>query len=356
MPQLHIANTFFERELTDSKPLPLKAGFHSHPLFLQLQYLPFLYGRPEESVLVTHAPSQEFLEKLQKQGIHGPTRWFTYSDKIPPIEISCWGKSRSIADWAAEKRLSYPVPSWELIEEVNSKTFSFLCGKKLPHAQLLHQQSELDAWVMSFAGPKVLKTCFGLSGRGHFHLSAENSAQARAFAAAEWRQGRPVLAEPWVKRLLDFSTQWHVEKERLDYLGATICENDAFGRYRATQVGDEREIFGSYLHFLDEHKIHAERVLASIAEKGFFGNLGIDAMVYEDLGAPLLQPIVEINARKTMGWVALEIARLHFPAHILRIALKNGDSSSCSLLPHAVDHHQFSKHLNLELKEKSLSR
>jgi hypothetical protein len=38
---------------------------------------------------------------------------------------------------------------------------------------------------------------------------------------------------------------------------------------------------------------------------GFRGNLGIDAMIYDQK----LHPIVEINLRKTMGWLALILGK-----------------------------------------------
>jgi predicted ATP-grasp superfamily ATP-dependent carboligase len=38
---------------------------------------------------------------------------------------------------------------------------------------------------------------------------------------------------------------------------------------------------------------------------GFRGNVGIDSMIYDGK----LHPIVEINLRKTMGWVALKLGK-----------------------------------------------
>lgn len=60
---------------------------------------------------------------------------------------------------------------------------------------------------------------------------------------------------------------------------------------------------------------------SKIAELGYFGNIGIDAMVYTLPGhAPLLQPIVEINARKTMGWAALAFQQKHYPNDTVRFS------------------------------------
>jgi hypothetical protein len=265
--------------------------------------------------------------------------------------------SRIVHEWSRNCCLPYVIPAWDLIEEVNSKAFSYTHGLRLPHSQLLHDKEQFALWINSFEGPKVLKTCYGLSGQGHFHLftnTAKELAQACSFTAIEWQKNRPVLAEPWVKRIVDFSTQWRIfPRSTPEYLGSTLCENDSFGRYRATLVAHEQTLFGAYLPFLKQHKAKVMPLLAELTGRGFFGHIGIDAMVFQIDNALTLQPVVEINARKTMGWVALEIARRHFPGRNLRIMLGRSDSTN-SLLPHSLEqkkspHLHFPKQLFLEV-------
>ncbi len=350
MPHLHIANTFFEHELSKKNFQSLKEGFHNHPIFLQLQYLPFLYASPEDCILLTHAPPLGFLDNLRRQGIRPPTQWYIFSDRIPFMQVNSWGMSRLVETWAQEHQLKYSLPAYELIQEMNSKAFSYSFGEQLPLSQLLYTHEHFVEWVEKVKGPKVLKTCYGLSGQGHFHLSSdESTAKAHAFAKAEWQQNRPILAEPWVKRILDFSTQWYVTKKEIEYCGATICENDKFGRYLGTRVGDEKELFQHYLPFLEIQKERCLQILMTMVAKGFFGHAGIDAMVYELDAKIQLHPLVEINARKTMGWVALEIAKRHFSGRALRIALNKSDiSSSPFLLPQQIAKSHFYKNLYLQ--------
>jgi hypothetical protein len=68
--------------------------------------------------------------------------------------------------------------------------------------------------------------------------------------------------------------------------------------------------------FLQDHCKKAIPLLGKIAEVGYFGHVGIDAMLYtlpEDPHTLHLHPVVEINARKTMGWAALAFQRRYFP-------------------------------------------
>jgi predicted ATP-grasp superfamily ATP-dependent carboligase len=74
---------------------------------------------------------------------------------------------------------------------------------------------------------------------------------------------------------------------------------------------------------------------------GYFGNVGIDAMLY---GSPVtLHPIVEINARKTMGWVALEVQKRHFPNQTL--TLSYAKNSAEGWLPSSLGDTLFTRQL-----------
>ena len=151
----------------------------------------------------------------------------------------------------------------------------------------------------------------------------------------EWNKGLPVIGEPWVKRTLDFSTQWHIGKDRqVTYIGSTICDNDARGQYRFNLVGDETTLFTTHLPFLTTHKQTVENVLQKIAQLDFFGNVGVDAMLYT-LNSDVIQlhPVVEINARKTMGWAALRFQRHYYPNDIVRFAYSTGHAG---FLPESV--------------------
>lgn len=309
---IHLTNCFFEWEIKTNSSSTLSAAFYSHPIFLQLQFLPLLYAHEEDTVLVTDLPQASYLEKLKR-----------YRKALPHIQllskpfisktktIESWAPSRLIQTWALKHQLLYKSPPWDLAIECNSKAFSFLATPPLPHAALLKEEEETFKWLRSFQGNKVLKSCFGLSGTGHLLIDEKTSlAQIKHFIQREFRKKRPVIAEPWVKRLLDFSTQWKIDNlKQIHYLGSTIAENDLRGKYKASHVNDEILLFQENIHYLQTHKKMAISLLHQMKEKGFFGNVGFDAMVYldEKTTTPTLHAIVEINARKTMGWVALAI-------------------------------------------------
>jgi hypothetical protein len=312
----HIANTDFEFELAHLSGASLK----QNPIVHQLQFLPFLYKDEGDIVCVTDMP------------IDGsPCHLLT--DPLPlHTKVESWGASQNIAQWASQHHLIYHMPPWDVVREVNSKAFSFQQTPPLPHAQLIFSWGALEEWLQRMQGPAVLKSCFGLSGQGHLLLPASPE-KIRAFAEREFHASRPLIAEPWVERKLDFSTQWVIQQDAsISYVGATLLLSDAKGRYTGTLVGDEKKLFGSYFSHVQQHKEVAVSVLKKMSCLGFFGNVGIDAMVW---GSDILHPIVEINARKTMGWVALQIGKRLFPNQTIKVSYEAA-SRPTPLLPQGI--------------------
>jgi hypothetical protein len=306
---LHIANTDLEFELAQQAPLPLEKALRRNSIVHQLQFLPLLYKDKEDGICVTDAP------------IDGPSCHLMSEHRFPfdqiESQIETWGASKCIAEWAEKHDLIYHMPPWEVVREVNSKAFSFKQGEPLPRAELISSWDALEKWINKTEGARVLKSCFGLSGQGHLFLPAPLD-KIKSFAEREFHASRPLIAEPWVARKLDFSTQWMIGPDQsISYVGSTILLSDANGRYSGTQVGAEEKIFGAHFSKLQRHKDVAESTLKKMASMEFFGNIGIDSMIWDE---DILHPIVEINARKTMGWVALQIAKRLFPNQTIQVS------------------------------------
>lgn len=271
---LHLCNTFFEYELAGLAEDILQ----KNPIFEQLQFLPYLYAAEDHGVLASQAPDDPKL----------PTYTF---DDFPPFEkLETWGHSQIAKDWADKKGIAYSMPPFDVVKMVNSKTYSF-SKSPLPGSRLIYQGDPIDEGM-------ILKSCFGVAGRG---LVFANSPRAKSFCENEWAKGLPVIGEPWAARTLDFSTQWIITPSKeIAYLGATVCKTSSKGVHISNRVGD------SLPAEIEEQKSVAMEVLQEMADMGYFGEVGFDAMLYDK---NKLQPIVEINARKTMGWVTLMLAK-----------------------------------------------
>lgn len=299
--KLHICNTFFEWELNRPTKISLEEAFNQHPVYQQLQFLPLLYKAPEDGILVTANPSND-------------PQLHLYGEDLPPYEgIVDWGASELIASWAKKQNIPYQAPPLSLVRKIHSKAYAH---EKCPvkGSAIIYNEGELKQFIDR---PLVLKSLLERSGRGHTIIHSSSPIVIK--------QPFPLLVEPWLERILDFSTQWTIDLDRsVTFLGTTICHNDARGRYLGSSVGMKNP------PFLDEHLSVARPILEEIAQLGFFGHLGIDAFLYKEEGKTKLRPLVEINARKTMGYAALMAAKGR------AITLNFSKENTKSLLPKEI--------------------
>lgn len=329
---VQICNPYFEWELKNSAGKTIEEASLAHLIFAQLQFLPILYAEPGESLVVSAKPDAEFCKNAQHT--------FYFPDEPLPrgAKITDWGASLLIQNFAKERRLSYAMPDWEVVKLLNSKLFSFE-RFPLPGAERICTMQELQNYLKKSDGPVVVKDCLESSGRGHYFFFPGRPLNTKNLESL-LSQNHPLIAEPWVQRTRDFSTQWKISpKGEIHYLGLTICHNDALGKYRASEIGNPS--------FTIDLKIY-EKLLEEIAALGFFGNLGIDGMIYENG----MQPVVEINPRKTMGFAALAFQQLHHPGQ--HLSLNFNDHGKNNLLPESAitkkgTRLKFRKTLSLEL-------
>ncbi|MCB1117874.1 MAG: ATP-grasp domain-containing protein [Chlamydiia bacterium] len=272
MTTLHIANTQFESELQGLQD--------NHPVHDQLQFLPLLYASPEDLVLANWFPPD--LPKTPK---------VVDKDHITEAKrIESWGPSAKIQEFAKQHHLEYDIPPIDVVKTVASKFYPIEQGFGLPTSLILNSQAEIDHWINNVKLPFVLKKPFATAGRGHKIFKCK--------ADLHYEFKEPVLAEPWVSRECDFSTQWNIEKSgKIVFIGWTIMDCNEFGKYRATHIKSERP------NFINAHIEQIQSLLNGIVKLGFFGQLGIDGFTYNGQ----LNAACEINPRKTMGWVALKL-------------------------------------------------
>ncbi len=353
MQNLLFTNAFFEEELITNQTLTPLQFLEKHPFYFQLQYLSFLVRNPLETPLLSNAPSKEYLVHLKNLGFD-PS--FTLFSDFPKVDcrLSSWGPSTSLANWALDNKCSYKTPSLEVVKKVQSKLFSFETFSKLPSSTPIQNIHELIYWWKSVQGPKVLKTLYGSSGRGHFIGSDRDLDKAISFLQKNEKMSPYLIAQPWVERVLDFSSQWTIEADgTYTYLGATVCENSSKGTYQKSIVGPEELLFKEQLDFFKKHLLEAKNGIKHLISLNFFGNVGFDSMVYKHPKTQELElfPIVEINARKTMGWVALRLYQKFSCEGISSLHYQSAKKAPIGLLPTSIGPTNFPKQLIFERKK-----
>ncbi|WP_075884059.1 hypothetical protein [Candidatus Protochlamydia sp. W-9] len=336
---VYLNNTDFEFELANPRQM-ISQNWEQYPLCQQLQFIPLLYACSDDVIAVSTFPSDQFLCYLRNlswrknQPLAKLVNWqdkCAFKKQVGRV----WGASQQTQIWAEEREIYYHFPiNWEMIREINSKAYSFKYTT-LSKAALIENFVQLEKWFEQVKGEKVLKSCFGLSGKGNLLIKQSTLTPATLnFCEKEWKAGRVIIAEPWLERFFDFSSQWVIHSNGShELLGSTVFETDQRGMYLGTLAGDEKKLFKNFFKELSEHYHFVQRVLDDLFKKGFFGNVGIDAFLYQSGAKIHLYPVVEINARQTMSLVALRLQRKWFPNQTIRLRFASLQDLQPSLLP-----------------------
>ncbi|MEZ0227507.1 MAG: hypothetical protein ACAI25_02705, partial [Planctomycetota bacterium] len=218
---------------------------------------------------------------------------------LPGVSTRCARSTTRTLEWArSEPR--------EVVRRVNSKAFAHEVAKKLgldPPGSLCSSLADVEREVAQCCEGErwVLKRAFGHGGLGHF-LGAGPSLPPNAPGWIEkaLAPGEPIVFEPWVVRDADYSAVLEIDDVAVPkFVAVTELLTSPQGAYLGNRIGSVPAAVTAPVEEI------ACRVAGVLASEGYMGPIGIDA--YSSGGA--LRPLVEINARFTMGRIALEIAR-----------------------------------------------
>ncbi len=182
-------------------------------------------------------------------------------------------------------------------------------------------EAELASWPLALRARFVVKPRLGTSGRGRIDgASGRIDATRLAGALERLRACGGALVEPWLERTLDLSAQLFVagpdDVRVLGTLRQVLTRNGGptghAGRIDRAGRVDSGTTWDAPLRA-------AACVLgAEAARAGFTGACGLDAFVFraED-GSEILRPVVELNARYTMGTVAIGLVTRAFRAGLV---------------------------------------
>jgi hypothetical protein len=198
-----------------------------------------------------------------------------------------------------------PCPTPEAAASANSKLWSndFCARRGLPGAAAVVRDSgALEAAAAALDGPLVLKSAHGVAGRGS--LLVQDHRVLRGIGSRLDKTGDTLLVQQLYGRAVDFSAHLDVEADgsaTLVGLRGMTCRGLAFARSDtlAEPVAERLRADCDYARVLRE-------LGAELAEAGYFGPASVDGMITED---GVLVPVLEVNARLSMGRVGLALER-----------------------------------------------
>jgi hypothetical protein len=310
--RLWYLNADFETELAHPagtyRRTPAAAALN-HKLAAHLLWL----ARPGDALLLEDSWSEVLQSEARRrevelvrtsQASHQEARVFTPWGWTP-CAVAIGERARAIVR---------PVP-FETVARVNSKLWSHALevelGLSLPGATTVNTFEELReavARASPLAGDKwVIKSPFGFAARERVLGRGPSIAEPQGrWARRRLDKGVTLIFQPWLEVQREYGVVLEISEDGacrvqgisdLQTNGAGTGNGYLLGRPPAPQRAAELESI-------------AHVVGGRLFKEGYFGPAGIDAL--EHKGG--LHPLLEINARYTMGFVALAVERSLQPA------------------------------------------
>jgi hypothetical protein len=221
-----------------------------------------------------------------------------------------WGWTRSAVELGRWSGAQVEHPDLEVISAVNSKLWSFALEQQLGiaiHGSGIASGIEELAVLISEscpgAGDKwVIKSPFGFAARDRVLGRGPRMEYPQAeWARRQFNKQHRLLFQPWldVKREYGIVMQLRSSGE-IAVLGISDLQTNDAGTGKGYLLG--RKIDPGRLRELEDI---AGVVGRHLLKEGYYGPAGIDAL--EHTGG--LLPLLEVNARYTMGFVAVAVER-----------------------------------------------
>lgn len=199
-----------------------------------------------------------------------------------------------------------PIPSINTVKKVNSKVYSHRLVKDLfgyTVGKISNSASEISTIgnMLLKTSPFLIKDPYGVSGIGIVLISSERMLKRIvAYFSKQEKQGQKTqfILEPLLDKYLDFSCQFEINSTgKFSIISLQQMQNTGFSFSGAHAIQSKlRQRLESSGYFRSV-KLIANELYA----QGYFGPVCLDSMILRN---GTIVPVVEINARKSMGMIS----------------------------------------------------
>ena len=255
---------------------------------------------------------------LAELGLPIPRFWRSAGDTgpIPRARLVPWGWTDHVRAFGTARGWECAGPSPDVVEQVNRRVFRCEIEREwnigLAGAAVASSLDELDAVVQRRGNaPRgwLLKANFGMSGReARRGRGTQLDDNTRNWARRRLQSAGPIVFEPIVERVAEAGIQIEIsQKDEPLLVGVTPLLVDRNGVYRGSRFAYPAGELAAWQPAVESGLQLAKRLQGL----GYFGPLGVDAMQYrDDAGTGRLRPLQDLNARYTMGRLALGFRRV----------------------------------------------
>ncbi len=302
-------NADFETELSDTS-----GAYRRLPFFdkLNRRLAPHLLwlARPGDALLLLEPWSEHLQREAQRRGIEliSPAR--PEEEHQQERIFTPWGWTPSaVAVGEAVEAIVRPIPL-SIVKRVNSKLWSHklevelgIAQKGATTASTFEELKEATARACPQPEDKwVIKSPFGFAARDRVLGRGPVLEEAQAkWSRRRLSQGATLIFQPWLDVIREYGVVMEISSDgAIEIHGFSDLQTNGAGTAKGYLLGRPPA---------PHRAIELEKIARLVGERlfreGYYGPVGVDAL--EHAGG--LHPLLEINARYTMGFIAVAVER-----------------------------------------------
>ena len=331
-PKLFLFNPMVEEECTSS-PQKMK----TIPIVEDLSITMGLLAAKDDLVLCNQNISSEFIDHIQEAGLNVPkvVKNWNEAQKSEADEVIPWGWSSKTRKDAENLDLRVPCPTHDE-RKLLSKTL--IVQSRLRWAQKQLISSSLVGHVIyklpdlsTYPYPYVIKAAYSASGRHRRIILSTPTNEDELWIEKVLKQHGAAIIEPWLDKVVDLSVVIDGDKTRL--FRFINHKNAAYQAHilAPALTGLDSVLSQPIRRFPGGPKGLLQQITEELSyistEHQYNGPMAVDMILFRDIhGNIKLHPLVEINARYTMGHIAAKLQkRLSTGASGLWIHIRSKD-------------------------------
>jgi hypothetical protein len=164
----------------------------------------------------------------------------------------------------------------------------------------------------------LLKSPYSSSGRGLLWLNLGKPTQSeRQIIDGMLKKQSQISLEKALDKRLDFSMHFEITQgKKICFTGYSIFQTNAKGAYENSLLANQKTMEKQITNLIDKYLLQeVQKTLTGILQEMYapyyIGNLGVDMLVYASENQFRLHPCIEINMRKSMGYLAIRLFENH---------------------------------------------
>lgn len=284
--------------------------------------LPSLYARETDAVLV---PYDDLLNSLNELPFYNEgIRYLTLSELIERNDaIMPWGWNPALRQmllrkgWSPDKMPSEDIlNNWrDLAHRRSTIIVNELIGMEKDRLPREYSSLEEAVGFVKRHSRAMLKLPWSSSGRGVLPVCVDNLSAARKRIEDAIRSQGSIMIETLANKMLDFATEWESDGMIVRFKGFSLFRTDNQGRYVGNVIASQAELLNRMTNYTSLNALLSlperlrpalEYLLVSNTKHPYEGPFGVDALIDNNRE---IWPCIEINLRRTMGHVALDVAK-----------------------------------------------